>query len=270
MLCDSDVEAAEAFRSTYRTVRDAEGWGCDDPAYYRALPYADRSGRHSDIWRIRAKSFEVFSSRILAPLEASGPLAIADLGAGNGWLANRLTQRGHAVAAVDLDDDPRDGLGAHRHYRPHADRPGAPPFPAVQGSFDRLPWGSSTFDLVLFDGTLHYSRDYEATLREALRVLRPTGSIAVLDSPFYRDTETGEAMVRERSRGFQVRHGVESERNEAFLTPARLRELGAALGIRWRTSRPWYGARWALRPWVNRLRGRRQPARFYVVAGVRT
>src|SRR6267378_6158682 len=132
--------AVAQFTREYTTVRRAEGWGSADRAYYQALPFTDLTGRFPRIWRIRAKSYVTFITRVLEPLEArtgnpetlfppldkeprsggrheaSVRLRILDLGAGNGWLSNRLAQRGHSVTAIDLSDDPFDGLGAGRHY----------------------------------------------------------------------------------------------------------------------------------------------------------
>src|SRR5690242_17370301 len=100
------------FAREYRAVRRAEGWGSADPSYYRALPYRDLTGRFPEIWRMRARSFDVFVLEVLRPLEQRrGVLDVADLGAGSAWLSHRLAQRGHHVIAVDLLDDPFDGLG---------------------------------------------------------------------------------------------------------------------------------------------------------------
>src|SRR5437763_14639881 len=107
------------FVREYRTVRHAAGWGSRDPAYYRALPYRDLTGCFDEIWRIRARSYATFLANVLAPLERRTPfksLDVVDLGAGNGWLGYRLTRRGHHVTALDLLDDPLDGLRAIRHY----------------------------------------------------------------------------------------------------------------------------------------------------------
>src|SRR5438132_632214 len=103
------------FVREYRTVRRAEGWGSADPAYYRALPYRDLTGRFEEIWRIRSRSFDVFVKTVLEPLEAE-TLNVLDIGAGSGWLAYRLAQRGHRVIAIDLLEDRFDGLGAIRNY----------------------------------------------------------------------------------------------------------------------------------------------------------
>jgi SAM-dependent methyltransferase len=253
------------FMREYETVRQAEGRGADDPAYYRALPFEDRTGRFREDWRIRARSFRALVARVVAPLEAERGrlLTVLDLGAGNGWLSYRLAQRGHGVAAVDLLTNAFDGLGAHVHYDV--------PFTPVQAEFDRLPFADGEADLIVFNASLHYSTSYETTLGEALRVLRRDGRLVIMDSPVYRDPASGEQMVREREAQFEEKYGFPSNAlpSENYLTYDRLAELGEALGLRWRFIRPFYGWRWVLRPWKARLLGRREPAQFLVVVGRR-
>lgn len=254
------------FVAEYEAIRDAEGRGLPGPAFYRALPYRDLSGRFAADWRIRARSFDAFVARVVTPLERERgrPLRILDLGAGNGWLSGRLAARGHQVAAVDLLDNPADGLGAHVHYEPR--------FVPVQAELDRLPFASGLADLVIYNGALHYSTDYAVTLAEGLRLLASDGVLAVVDSPIYRDPSSGRQMLSERAAGFERTHGFASDAlpSEGFLTWARLDDLGQDLGVEWTVSRPWYGWRWALRPWKARLRKHREPAAFAVVAARRT
>src|SRR5512133_1322789 len=47
----------EKFIQDYEHVRREEGRGAESPEFYRALPYQDLSGRFSDDWQIRARSF---------------------------------------------------------------------------------------------------------------------------------------------------------------------------------------------------------------------
>src|SRR5947209_15913437 len=109
--------ALAQFVHEYRTVRRAEGWGSHRADYYFALPYRDLTRRFEAIWRIRARSFDTFMRSVLLPMESEGgALNVLDLGAGSGWLAYRLRSRGHHVLAIDILDDPLDGLGAVRHY----------------------------------------------------------------------------------------------------------------------------------------------------------
>jgi SAM-dependent methyltransferase len=248
------------FLDEYREVRRAEGRAVEDADSYRALPFADLSGRHRAEWRVRAISFRSLLRRVVEPLEATtGSLSVADLGAGNGWLSRRLALEGHSVAAVDILTDDGDGLGARRFSEIS--------FDAVQAEFDRLPLADGCLDLVVFNGSLHYSTDYLGTLREAIRVLRPTGVLAMLDTPFYRDPASGEKMLEERRRSFVQRHGFASDSIacRGFVGFDELARLGRDLGLSRRMHRPFYGVRWAVGPLWAAVRRRREPASFLVV-----
>lgn len=251
------------FVREYRQVRHAEGWGSTEPAYYRALPYRDLSGRHALVWRIRAKSYDTFIRCVLEPLERVESLKILDLGAGNGWLAFRLWQRGHHVLAIDVLEDTLDGLGALSKY--------APDIPALITEFDHLPFASSDFDLAIFNASLHYSTDFVTTLGECLRTLQPGGTLVILDSPMYSDPTSGARMVQEREARFLATYGFASNAlpSEHFLTPSRLRSVGSALGIKWQIYRPQLDLRSRLERQVGSLRARREAALFPVIVGTR-
>jgi ubiquinone/menaquinone biosynthesis C-methylase UbiE len=255
--------ALAQFAREYRTVRRAEGWGSLDGAYYRRLPFQDLTGRYTDIWRIRARSYQTFLQRVLVPLEnpAGRALKVLDLGAGSGWLAYRLARRGHWVAAVDLLDDPLDGLGAVRHY--------ATPMRPLLAEFDHLPLPDCQFDVAVFNASLHYSTHYLTTLRETLRVLRNEGTLVILDSPMYRGATSGMRMVHERQARFLSKYGFASNAlpSEHFLTPARLDALAAELGIVWRLHRPGLDWRSRLGRAIGGVRARREPAQFPVIVG---
>ena len=253
------------FLQDYQTVRRLEGRGSAEAAYYRALPYDDLSGKMTADWRIRARSFDAFIARVAAPLEQrmGRPLGVLDLGAGNGWLSNRMALRGHVVGAVDLTINDFDGLGCHRFYDSI--------FVPVQAEFDHLPFAVGCADLAVFNASLHYSTDYGATLRETLRLVATGGRIVVLDSPVYHDAASGAGMVRERETQFEKQYGFASNSlpSENYLTYVRLDELGRDLGLKWHAITPFYGMRWALRPLLANLSGRREPARFHVLVGER-
>jgi SAM-dependent methyltransferase len=279
--------AVAQFTREYTTVRHAEGWGSADRAYYEALPFADLTGRFPGVWRIRARSYATFIEHVLEPLEAhcshhnslfptldkeprSGGrqeaavrLRILDLGAGNGWLSNRLAQRGHSVTAIDLSGDPLDGLGAARHYDAA--------FGALRAEFDQLPLPDNLVDLAVFNASLHYSTNYTATLTETLRVLQPHGTLVILDSPMYTDPTSGARMVQERQSRFMATYGFASDAlpSEHFLTPARLTELGHDLPLSWQMHQPALDWRSALGRTVGGIRARREPARFPVIVGRR-
>ncbi len=257
----------DRFLDDYRRLRRDEGWGTDDEAYYRALPFHDTTGRHTEIWRIRAASYELLrryvppeGGRRNSVLEAAGEQCIADLGAGNCWLSWRLAEAGHSVAAVDLSDDPADGLGAAAAYAETR-------FLRVQASFDQIPFADGELDLVVFNGSLHYSTDMQTTLAEARRLIRRGGRVVIMDSPVYRRARSGERMLGERQRDWRQRYGpgFGAFPTEGFLTPGRLRRLGEALGLRWRLQPLPLGWRWRLGPLAALILGRREPARFPLI-----
>lgn len=247
----------EKFIRDYETIRRAEGRGSQAAAYYRALPYQDLSGKMTADWRIRAASFDAFLKTVIAPTKE--PLRILDLGAGNGWLSNRLAARRHSVAAVDLMTNDFDGLGCHPFYKTS--------FTPVQAEFDRLPFPESAVDLVIFNASLHYAVNLQHTLAEALRVLAADGRLVVLDSPVYREAGSGEKMVQEREIQFTKRYGFPSNAlpSQNYLTYALLRELCATFKLELRMVTPFYGIRWWLRPLRAKLLGAREPAKFHVL-----
>jgi SAM-dependent methyltransferase len=253
------------FIEQYETVRRDEGWGSDLAAHYRALPYIDLSGRHSDIWRIRAKSFEALISDTIGPLATRRERAfkVLDLGSGNGWLSYQLARQGHQVTAVDLLTNKIDGLGAFVHYDA--------PFTSVQAEFNRLPVDAGQVDLVIYNGALHYSTNYQRTLEEGLRVLRPDGRLVVVDSPIYRDPASGATMVQDRQAHFASRYKFTEQPlpNKGYLSFGQLDDLARLLGLQWTYLKPAYGLRWASRHWLARLRRQREPATFLVVVGQR-
>ncbi|RPI89804.1 MAG: class I SAM-dependent methyltransferase [Chloroflexi bacterium] len=251
------------FIADYESVRRSEGRGSTSADYYRLLPFKDLSGRHRSDWRIRTRSFNVLVKNVLTRLQAplGRALKIIDLGAGNGWLSNRLSAQGDRVIAVDLLVNEQDGLGAWKHYE-HS-------FTPVQAEFNHLPIMDRFADAVIFNASFHYSENYAETLKEALRVLSPQGWIVILDSPVYRRAASGEKMVEEREAQFKEKYGFASDnlRSENYLTYTRLKELARELHLRWKFITPFYGLRWALRPLLAGLSGRREPATFHLVVG---
>jgi SAM-dependent methyltransferase len=264
LLPESEAHYARFIRD-YETIRAAEGRGGNSDKYYRALPFKDLSGHHKADWRIRARSFNVLVNKVLTRLQASleRSLKVLDLGAGNGWLSNRLAAQGDRVFAVDLLVNDQDGLGAWKNYE-HT-------FTPMQAEFNHLPIADHFADAVIFNASFHYSENYTETLREALRVLSPRGSIVILDSPVYRRAESGQQMVQEREAQFKEKYGFPSDnlQSENYLTYARLKDLARELNLTWKYITPFYGLRWMIRPLFAGLLRRREPAKFHLIIGTK-
>jgi SAM-dependent methyltransferase len=247
--------AATPFLDQYRAVREQDGYRVGAADYYRVLPSVPAADLHAQEWRIRQQSYRELQYRVFA----GGPQrSILDVGAGNGWLAHRLAALGHRVAALDLWDDDRDGLGVCRHY--------AAPIACVQADFDALPFAPRQFDVVIFNGSLHYAPDVAATLCRARRVLVPGGTIAVMDSPMFRDAADGHRMVSDKLARFKTEYGLGEvvHPSVGFLTATMLATAAHTLALhgRFYPSRGSWG--WRMRRQLASIRRRRAAAAFGV------
>jgi SAM-dependent methyltransferase len=256
------------FIADYERIRIAEGRGSARDDFYLALPYRDVSRRNSSQWRIRARTWDYLLKRVFAsalPPPASIPaVAILDLGAGNCWMSFRLAQAGYKPVAVDLHDNAFDGMGAAEHFRQSL----PVLFPRFRAELAHLPFQDEQFDAAIFNASFHYVEDAAAALAEALRCVKPGGRIVICDTPWYSCDESGYEMVQERRMSFMKRYGTASASLQSveFLTDERLQSLEERLAIRWTVYSPNYGLQWAMRPFIAKLRNRREPARFRIYA----
>lgn len=256
-------EALVRLGAEYALHRQAEGrdYAGED---LLALPYL-RTGPLAHQWAVRARSFDAFVRRLARPHAArlGRSLTILDLGAGNCWLSYRMALEGHRAVALDIREDSVDGLGAGDAFVRRA--PGM--IERVRSSFDAIPLETGSADIALFNASFHYATDAAAALREAARVVRPGGAVAILDTPFYRRERDGLAMVAEKKANAAEQFGTRAEALLAlpfieFLTRERLEQASSGLGLHWRRERVFYPLWYELRPLRAALRGDRPPSRF--------
>ncbi|MDP2996983.1 MAG: metalloregulator ArsR/SmtB family transcription factor [Bryobacterales bacterium] len=103
------------------------------------------------------------------------PLAIADLGAGEGTLSQLLARRAERVIAIDNSekmvqygsDLARQHGVANLEYR--------------RGDLEALPIDGGSVDVALFSQSLHHAQHPDRAVAEAHRILKPGGRILVLD-----------------------------------------------------------------------------------------
>lgn len=250
----AELAAATAF---YCRVRADEGF-----KHTAELPRVPRSHVQARIWRQRARHFGRFMDWL--GRERPKGQAIVDVGAGCCWAAQRLAERGHMVAALDINLDAQDGLTAvGEDPRPGIER--------IEADMEFLPLSAACADVVLLNGALHFARCPQNVVAEARRILKPHGSLVILDSPLYRRSADGEAMVKKKRKDFLGRYGYAPCRDAAagYFTVSELTRLLERSGFEVR-----------LMGWPSRLRelGRdlietfrhgRRTARFPMVVATR-
>lgn len=110
-----------------------------------------------------------------ALLKLMPPMVVADLGAGEGTFSQLLAQRAARVIAVDNSEK------MVEYGSQLANEHGLANLEYRQGDMEALPIEDSAVDLAFFSQSLHHAPHPERAVREAYRILRPGGRIAVLD-----------------------------------------------------------------------------------------
>lgn len=221
LLRHEDASHLAEFSRRYRAARLAGGWQPMAADQARALPYGQPAGYPALYWLVRRQSFCVLMGLLAreGPSPAAGP--VADLGAGIGWLSFRLAQLRYQVVAIEASTDRDFGLGAaERYFLPEVT------FVLSQGDLEHPPLQIGTMSLIIFNASLHYADDLEATLRRARLALRPGGRLIVLDTPIARRPRSGTGQG-DRHLG---RHELEAALLAAGLRP---RWIPIRRGLSW-------------------------------------
>jgi SAM-dependent methyltransferase len=197
----------------------------DDPAVRQD------EARMQEVLRLRKENFETHGdTRQLVPgrswaawARALGhllpPLDVADIGCGEGYLTLEAARWARTVVGIDRSDSVLDRakeLAARRQVT------------NVQwkkGDLGRLPLRDGSVDVALLSQALHHASDPERAVAEAVRILRPGGSVLVLDL-----REHEQDWVRTR---FGDRHlGFSPAQLDTLLHDAGLSEVRVQVGAK--------------------------------------
>jgi ArsR family transcriptional regulator len=126
-----------------------------------------------------------------ALLRLMPPVAVADLGAGEGSFALLLSQTAKRVIAVDTSAKMIE-VG-----REEARRHGVQNIDFRLGDMEELPIASAEVELAFFSQSLHHALHPQRALEEAARILAPGGRIVILDLAKHRFEEAREMYADE-------------------------------------------------------------------------
>ena len=152
------------------------------------------------------------------------PVAVADLGCGEGYLTVETSRWASRVIAVDRSAE------VLKRARALAARRRVSNVTWKRGSLEDLPIRDEEVDVALFSQALHHADDPPRALQEAVRILVPGGRVLLLDL-----REHGETWVRERLGDRWL--GFTRERLVALLEGAGLVDVKVNVGAR-RTGDP--------------------------------
>ena len=118
------------------------------------------------------RSWQAFGHLLLRILP---PLTIADLGSGEGLLAELLARRAKKVIAVD-NSEKMVHFGAEK-----AKENGLKNLEFRQGDLEDPPIDANSVDLAILSQALHHAEHPDLALASAHRILKPKGQIMILD-----------------------------------------------------------------------------------------
>ncbi|GEM_PF-4458813 len=193
--------------------RECEGWealnlelgqidyeGIGAPPVDFAIPYID-----DEHWAGIAENFD----RITRGLDFEGR-NVLDVGAGRPWAAKHFALRGARAVAMDVVAHPVVGLGRGWEMMSEA----GVTFELLVGDSENMPFASGEFDYVFISAAMHHTNFMRALAREMARVLRPGGTLLVINEPF-RSASEDEADLLLSSALPELRHGITERRPSA-------------------------------------------------------
>lgn len=130
--------------------------------------------------------------------EAGNRTQLLDLAAGTTWLTDLLAQRGASCVALDMAAAKYVGLeSADVFMKKHLTY-----YERVLGDMNKLPFRDNSFDIVLSHSAIHHSPNIRDALSQVRAVLRPGGSLFLVNEPtlslsgLFDAPITGEEQVR--------------------------------------------------------------------------
>lgn len=196
---------------------EAFAQSCEDDRRKLALIRAGRESQAQDYFSSHAEDWDELRrlhsadelvETTLARALAEEPLGkVLDIGTGTGRMAELFAHSAEQVVALDKSP------AMLRVARARLQHFGSDRIEMVQGDFARLPLPDASVDTVLFHQVLHFAQDPGEALREAARVTRPGGRIAIVDFAAH-----GREELRERHA--HARLGFEDTQMEALMTKA--------------------------------------------------
>ena len=175
----------------YLKVREKEGRLYSDDVVTK-LPAFHKNHSLSNEWQVRSHS-AVRLRKYLSSKNTS--LKILDLGCGNGWLSNSLSQDNHIVLGVDQNKI--ELKQAARVFLSSAEDGGTSrELSFLETDIFSAPFPKESFDVILLASAIQYFPNLLDLIKTLFYYLKPHGEIHIMDTPFYSETEFEDAVRR--------------------------------------------------------------------------
>lgn len=176
----------------YLKVREKEGRLYSDDVVAK-LPLFVKHHVLSNEWQARFSSAERLRKYLS---QKNTSLKILDLGCGNGWLPNFLSQDNHTI--IGCDQNKIELKQAARVFLSSAvdGRSSAGKLSFLETDIFFAPFSKKSFDIILIASAVQYFPDLTKLLNTLFHYLKPNGEIHIVDSAFYANDEIQPAIRR--------------------------------------------------------------------------
>lgn len=204
---EEEIEGNRAMVSTDRS-------DCDDD-WLLGLPETHRRQRPQMATHDETADFEGLAANV------PGRARILDLGAGTCWTSSRWARLGNDVVASDVSIEKFVGLRSASTFIQHTGHY----FERVRFDMNgRWPFADEAFDIVAAMSAVHHALDLKAVFSEAARVLRPGGSLLLVET-------TRSLFQREAAARFGEYERYVFHRQERIYTQLDYRTAAAVAGL---------------------------------------
>ena len=181
----SDPNTDGDFETAYIKLREKEG-RIYTTAQLKKLPEVPKNHPHFKEWQMRKSSAMALIKHLGNQKNA---LKILDLGCGNGWMSQMLSEIPNSqVLGMDLNDtELKQAVGAFNEHTNLA---------FAYGDVFNAPFPQNAWDEIVVASCIQYFPDAKALIKHLLMLLKPSGTIHILDSPFYALSEIQAAKKR--------------------------------------------------------------------------
>lgn len=186
LILPNRKQRVEQLVKDIQRIREIQGLAINDWTYYLHLPYPEKDYSQYGMmvnpstaaplyrhWIARAHTFE----KLYSLVRFEDGATLLDIGAGSGWLSNRLSHRFDTIA-MDIDTGPH-GLLACQAYLSQGKF-----IERCQGELANIPLADNIMDIVIMNAAADYE-DLSLITPEIKRVLKPHGVWYIVDSPIF-------------------------------------------------------------------------------------
>jgi ubiquinone/menaquinone biosynthesis C-methylase UbiE len=176
---------AEAFEKLYMQLRKKEQRLYTDQEV-RNLPQIDATHTYFKEWLMRKRSCDWLIKYLK---QKNRPLAILEVGCGNGWLSAQLAKN-TSGQVIGMDINKEELIQAARVFGDITN------LKFVSGDIRSAQLDHNSFDIIVFAASLQYFSSIIGILQPAFQCLRAGGEVHILDTIFYKKDNVDAARQR--------------------------------------------------------------------------